>query len=548
MLKSITALAATSVLLVPASIGLAASDATDSQLALQRTRLVETDQGSSFEVERSVAPDPGPDEHDPATAPAATNARGAGNVIWQTNVTDAIYTSTAVVGSTGRLAAGTYLNDPRKLEVTPLDGAGVPDWEFAGTELRIEAAQHADVIAGIDRVGSGMTVYKWHTGSAVPDWSFPITSSDPASYETVAVSDDGSTIAILVTVQGSPIKARLYYFDSGSGTPLGSYDAPDGTFARNVDISANGQYIAFIALADVYVLNRDTGGIRWSGNMGATSDALALSGDGNTLAYGWTTFTVRQWDGSIYAPAWTTSNALYRVLACDISGDSGTLAVGWYRTDYLQNRIQLFDLPSSVPAWTYLYAVGSGGQQDEPAHLALTTDGGYLAVGSWGDQANTNPEIEVFSHADPDPILLVDTPGSIFDIDIRDGEDGVRVAACGKHIHANTSGRGGDLYSIQVLNPAAAPEGLPSSVRTVSAQPNPFRPGGSLLFAAPGTARRLEIHGVDGRVVRSLTVPSGTGSVRWDGATDAGVPAPAGVYWLRWSGQSAGSGRFVMIR
>ena len=62
---------------------------------------------------------------------------------------------------------------------------------------------------------------------------------------------------------------------------------------------------------------------------------------------------------------------------------------------------------------------------------------------------NTNPEVHVFERAEGEPVLTVDTPGSMFDIDIARGPQGrIHIAAAGKHVHANTSGRGGDLYSI----------------------------------------------------------------------------------------------------
>jgi len=86
-----------------------------------------------------------------------------------------------------------------------------------------------------------------------------------------------------------------------------------------------------------------------------------------------------------------------------------------------------------------------------PGDVAITASGSNVAVASWGDQLNTNPEIHVFARSGPAPIFTQDTPGSMFDIDVARGPGGtLLISACGKHIHANTSGRGGDLFAMRV--------------------------------------------------------------------------------------------------
>lgn len=543
MLKSYASITASALAVLLCS---GTSLARSADLATERTRLVDTDSGTTLVLER-VASAEAQSQWLPNQDTSRLSTRGTSEVVWQTSVTDAIYTSTAIVGPTGRLTAGTWLNDPRRAELTPLDGAGVPDWTYAGTDFEVAAAQDADVIAGVDRVGTGLTLYKWHSGSSTPDWSFPVASVDPAGYRTVAVSDDGSIVALVVTTQPS-ILARLYYFDSASGTLLGTVDGAAGTFARNVSISATGQYVAFIGLATAYVVDTDSGSIRWSGSMGATADPITISGDGNTLAYGWSSLTVRQWDGAAYAIAWTQAGGGFRVGSCDLSSDDGTLAVGWYRSDYLQNRVQLFDPSSSTPIWTYLYSAGTGTDQDQPQWVELTSDGNYLAVGSWGDTGNSNPEIHVFGRTDSTPLLTVDTPGSIFGIDIREATDGVRIAACAKHVHANTTGRGGDLFSIHLMGTTGVPEPALTSPIDLSIAPNPFRAGGTIAFSAPVEPSVLQVVSSDGRIVRALPVESGARAVRWDGLNDRGVSVPAGVYWLRLEGEDAMGERLVLVR
>ncbi|MFG0253095.1 MAG: WD40 repeat domain-containing protein [Phycisphaerales bacterium JB038] len=372
-----------------------------------------------------------------------------GEILWQNYLTDAIYTSAEIAIPPAKLALGTYLNPPKEAQLIPLIGDGTPDWTFAGNNFKVAASRDGNVIAGLDDDGSQkLTVYKWSPGSGTPDWSYSIPGlASPGSYRSIVVSPDGSRIAVLVTQQDTTT-ARVYYFDSSSSTPLGFQDAGTGYFGRNLSMSADGSYIAFIGLATVYVIDVDANTIRYSVSAGASNDPVAISGDGNWLAYGWSTMYMRQWDGSAYNIAWTKSGGGKYLKSCAFSDDSSTFAAGWYPTTYLQNRIDCHDPASSTPVWSYTYAAGSGGLQDIPGDLALTADGSYLAVASWGDQGNTNPELHVFDTSDGSVAFTIDTPGTMFDCDIADGGDGyVYVSTCGKHIHANTSGRGGDAFS-----------------------------------------------------------------------------------------------------
>jgi hypothetical protein len=56
-----------------------------------------------------------------------------------------------------------------------------------------------------------------------------------------------------------------------------------------------------------------------------------------------------------------------------------------------------------------------------------------------------------------------------------------------------------------------------------------------IVLSRPGAARLL-LYGVSGRLVRRLVdspLGEGTHHLRWDGRTERGLRAAAGVYWLR---------------
>jgi hypothetical protein len=109
--------------------------------------------------------------------------------------------------------------------------------------------------------------------------------------------------------------------------------------------------------------------------------------------------------------------------------------------------------------------------------MVLTPQGSRLVVGSWGSRY---PEIHVFARGGPEPLLTVDAPGSVFDVDIVSATGGkTYVAACGKHVHAGQSGRGGDLYAIEIPADAtglAEPEPVALCSRLGPCYPNPFNP------------------------------------------------------------------------
>ena len=323
---------------------------------------------------------------------------------------------------------------------------------YPGTEFEAAAARDADVLAGLD-YNSGAataTVYRWQSGSSTPLWSYVIGSCGRSSLRSLAVSPDGSTIAVLLTMQGNPSFARLYYFDAGSPTPLGTYDPAGATFGRNLDISADGRYVALYAGTRVCVFDTVAGVERANLNAQATAEAVAISGDGQYLAYGWSSLYFRQWDGVSYVALWSRPGSGYYLGRCALSIDSSTLAAAWYRSDFRQNKLELFNVPASTPHWTYLSNIGTATYQEYPGDVALTADGAYCALASWGDAANTNPEVHLFGRENATPLLTVDTPGSMFSIDVAVRPGGpVYVSACGKHVHANETGRGGDLYSIR---------------------------------------------------------------------------------------------------
>jgi len=510
------------------------------------TIAIEEADGPGSEIVRLAEPEP------PDAPPAA--GRGAGTVLWHRNLATSIYTSTGASGVEGVVFSGTYLNPPRQVETVPFGGNGTPDWMWSGTELFADASRDGDVLAAVDfqTADSAATIREWRPGSSTPLWSYVVrpcrslTYQGWASRKPVRVSDDGSTIAVGITMwtAGGGQQGRLLVFDAGSGTPVVDYALPTGSIVAT-EITPDGRFVALASWPTVYVYDRSVPALRWSGAIGAGNDALAISGDGTYLAWGWTTFFLRQWDGAAYTPAWTYDPpGAYYVGQCALTADETGLAIAWDNGTTVPNEVsvELYELPSLAVQWTYDYGSASSappggglGLTDIPTHMRFSETGDRLAVASWGGEF---PELHVFDRMSQTPVYTLDTPGSMIDLDVVSSAGGTRVAVCGKHTHSTISGNGGDSYAIEIPGPATAIAELP--VRRVgleASRPNPFRERTTISWslARPGPVR-LSVHDVQGRLVRELVRDvgaAGTASVTWKGVGADGAPVPAGVYFAR---------------
>ena len=369
------------------------------------------------------------------------------SVMWSYNVEWPIYTTTSTA-STGFTFAGTYLNDPREAELFSPAGGGIPQWVYSGTEFRVDGSGNGSVLSGADEHSSGVAVYKWTgPGNSNPDWTVNFPSMIMSSYGPYfEVSSDGSTIAALVY---NTTDSRLLMFNSNSSTPVVDYTASGFGFPRLMQISADGRFAALRLFTDLIIYDRDLNAPRQIINIGYSTTPADISGDGDLVAYGWTSMNVLQWTGASYSTIWTANPAGYSLSKVSISEDGSTIAAGWYNSNFTMVKLVVYNSGSSTPLWTYNFPASSGVVQEYISDIELSTDGRYIIVGSYGDAANINPEVHIFDReAGATPIFTVDMPGSIFSVDIS--ADGSYASACGKHVHANTAGHGGDICAIDL--------------------------------------------------------------------------------------------------
>lgn len=368
------------------------------------------------------------------------------SVLWSRNLTDAIFLTTSNTIN-GYVFSGTYLNPPKEAGLYSQTGSGVPEWTHNGEKFFTDAGDAAFTLVGADNDALGLNVIKWTGPDSIPDWITSFPSYVMSNYGPIDVSDDGSTIAIIAAPAGTD--AHLLLFDAGSATPLIDYVATGLGFPRYVKISADGCYTAFIALSTIVVFDRDSLNVRDQISMGFTNSALDISGNGNVIAWGWPTLRVQGWVDTLsaYQDLWSWSPGGHYVSRIAISNDGSTIVSCWYTGSHNSIKVVVHDVSSSTPLWVYDYPTSSGVYQESAADIDITNNGEYFIIGSWGDAANLNPEVHIFQRDTlPHVYYAVDMPGSMFSVDINN--DGTYATAGGKHIHANVSGRGGDLIEI----------------------------------------------------------------------------------------------------
>ena len=509
-----------------------------------RTLLVHDEHGAFLRVETHASQ---------VSAYVAENHSGRDEVIWHRNIA-AIYYSTSI-SSEERIFSGAW----NVAEMHTVSGDGTPLWIHSDTETYTAAARDADRFASVT-INSGIagaTIRGWQESDSTPLWTNDIPDCNVSGY-CLQVSPDGALVSVGLRMAEGGGTPRIYNFDGDTGATISTFDGADGN-PRALVLSDDGSLVATRFSATVYVIETATGTERWSAGVGASADPLAFSGDGNLLASGWTSMRVYQWNGDTYQFEWsnTGGGSSWYLRQCAFSADGSALVAAWYTTNYDQNKVQWFDPASSTPLWVHTPEPSGGTYQDIPATLAVDETGLLCAVGSWGDQLNQNPELHIYHRDGPTPIFTVDCPGSMFDVAICSRTDGggAYVSACGKNVHANQMGSGGDLYSVEVdlPNSTSLPDGPAVGKLSLTAFPNPFNPQVTLRFVLPeaGSAT-LDIFALDGRKVRQIArgnFPAGSQDFLWDGRDSAGQTTASGVYLARLN-TPAGSSlqRLIMLK
>lgn len=360
---------------------------------------------------------------------------------WEMDEPASIGQSVKVSNTAQNTVASWWTNDQRfsvyGTSNTPLWEVTCPGWDpiFDMTD------DGSKIIAGYNNIAQ---VY--NSSSVLPDWEVGFSNI----VKGVRISDDGQKVFIGTFNAETQDSSFVYCYNVGDANPLWKKAFPGNFTALTSSKSGNR------AVMCVY------GGVNnklWilDGNNGSTlyeapykeqaSPAISydgkyvVNGDYNGYAYLYeynenTTTYSEKWNFKVDGSScWVT--------AMGISSDGSTIAIGSLvflsNGDY-DGYLYVFNNYSPVPVWT---AQGFG---DEVSSVDLSSNGSIIAAGSWGKQDNSIPDLFLYRKQSSEPYFTINTPGSIFGVDISD--DGKYCSTTGKATHARLMGYGGVLYNV----------------------------------------------------------------------------------------------------
>jgi len=475
---------------------------------------------------RTLTPAPGLPEFPSANAPAY---RGATDYLWlDTAHGAAIAADVAITGDGAFGCAGWWLNNKRT-SLYAMSDDNVPEWErlMPAVEFQIRVdANRADRIATTGRADS---LYVFDVGSNVPVASQWFEPGHVGQYS--AISADGGTYAAVAGVPSGV--GAIYVYDGVTGVLR--FTGPLTGTLHGLTLSADGRFAAATTRTSVKIFDTTTGALRDSVAIaGETQIGSALSGDGRYLVTGGLARIVRayEWNGTDYEQIWLDAiGGTTWATALAISDDGSTVAAGaWVNPS--GGHVVLYDISSGIPLWV------DTSYGDWISDLDLTPDGGLLVASSWGDLDTTEGNVvSVYERSSALPIHAIPDDavfgvGSAESVAISD--DGTKVIAGGKSVHARLLGDGGFVMAIDLLDPTAVETAGALGGSAWRVLPNPFVEGTRIEASRQLSSPHLDVVAVDGSLVRRLE-RNGLGDTTWswDGRDDRGEQVPTGVYYIR---------------
>jgi len=380
----------------------------------------------------------------PATSQIPTETDGKGAVInWQTSDAAAIANYVKVSAQNLKSACAWGLNDQR-LSVYN-NTSNVPLWEkmcpINSWDEVIDMTEDGTLIAnGFD---SAFQIYNTATGAVV--WE----QNTANCVRGIQITNDGQIVFVATFNYSTQVDSYLACYQMGQSTPLWSK-----TFAGNftaMNASKSGNRVIFCEygglVSKMFVLDGATGnqlfetpfqnqnppGISYDGK-------YIISGDYSGYAY------LYEFDegANTYNEKWhyKVNGSSAWLWGMNISADGSTIAVGTLilNTTSYDGELYVFNTYSPVPLWI---ATSFG---DAVSSVDLSADGSIIAAGSYGPLNHSRPDFMLYRKQSPTPYFNINTPGSIFSVDLS--ADGKQCMTGGKAVHAREFGMGGKLYNI----------------------------------------------------------------------------------------------------
>lgn len=369
-----------------------------------------------------------------------------------------------------------------------------------------------------------------HSGVLAQAWSHDMGWRVNGSAKLAAAADGSRAVAVLHDAAAGAL--RIDWLDGQSGALARRLDFNAGML-RQLSASADCARVAIAAGLELWIFD-DGGNTLHHENLGAAAQALALSGDGQTLLVGAPgQLRVLAWAGTGFVQRALESAASAQIpVRCAISHDGQTWAAGWWDSVSGRDlRLELRGAPSDSLVWQEQQQGPALGPQNYPEVVCITRDGARAAFGSWGS-SDAQAEVLLVDRASAASVARLDLPGSVLAMDLD--PSGTRLAIGMKHAHANSWANTGELQlfdsgerELQSLDQARWGQPLPLCARRAGARSIWF------LYGARSATPRA-VFGVSGSLwisragLNLLRVPADA-----SGRADASLPVP-------WSPSSSG--------
>jgi len=236
---------------------------------------------------------------------------------------------------------------------------------------------------------------------------------------------------------------RVDWLRASDGTLLARRDLAAASLEA-VEVSPDGRRVAIAAGVDLWVF--DAGGQQLHHEiLPAGVRVVALSESGTAIALGEPQrLRLLREVGSTYQTVAAIVGAPSEIAVCAaLSHDASTYAVAWWdAATGVDFRLEVRDGTSHQVLRQVVQSGTAGGLQNLPAALAISPDGRRIALGVWGD-GGPAPELWLLDRDRVAPVLEVDLPGSVQDLDLD--ATGTRLVVAMKHTHANQVGSTGEV-------------------------------------------------------------------------------------------------------
>jgi len=187
-------------------------------------------------------------------------------------------------------------------------------------------------------------------------------------------------------------------------------------FYGNVDLSADGEFIAAGSGSEVYFFNKDSSAPRWSYETGTDVKSVTISSNGKYIAAG--SLDVYLFSTKSDTPLWNYTIESNYIISVDISADGEYIVAGSSDT-----KVYLFDKNSGTPLWNY--TVG------EVISVVISDNGKYIAASS------KDGKIYLFDRDSSTPLWIYDDGLELFFSHVSFH---ISISADGENIVAGMSG------------------------------------------------------------------------------------------------------------